>query len=164
MFGKVGTMAGAMSAYGDAAVGRPARRDRRRSACASAEAYRQAEMAGRAVAVTEKVLAVAKAREAEIEARVQAGGALQADLLRARARRREREADVAERRSQQRMAQAGLARLLGAPGRRHLRADRGAARRRAARGRRGRVGRARAAPAAGARGGPPQAGRGGRVR
>ena len=80
-----------------------------------AEAYRQAEVAGRAIAVTEKVLAVAKAREAEIEARVQAGAALQADLLRARARRRERDADVAERRSQQRMAQAGLARLLGAP-------------------------------------------------
>jgi outer membrane protein len=78
------------------------------------DAYRQAEMAGRAVAVTEKVLAVAKAREAEIDARVQAGGALQADLLRARARRRQREADLAERRSQQRMAQAGLARLLGA--------------------------------------------------
>jgi outer membrane protein TolC len=79
------------------------------------EAYRQAEMAGRAVEVTERVLAVARAREVEIEARVETGGALQADLLRARARRREREADLAERRSRQRMARAGLARLLGAP-------------------------------------------------
>ena len=113
VFGKVGTMAGAMSAYGDAADA--GRRDATfEIRVRVAEAYRQAEVAGRAVAVTEKVLAVAKAREAEIEARVQAGGALQADLLRSRARRREREADVAERRSQQRMAQAGLARLLGA--------------------------------------------------
>jgi outer membrane protein len=113
VFGKVGTMAGAMTAYGDAAAAgkRDATQEIRMRV---AEAYRQAEMAGRAVAVTEKVLAVAKARESEIQARVEAGGALQADLLRARARRREREADVAERRSQQRMAQAGLARLLGA--------------------------------------------------
>jgi outer membrane protein TolC len=114
VFGKVGTVAGAMSAYGDAASA--GRRDAiQEIRMRVAEAYRQAEMAGRAVAVTEKVLAVAKARESEIEARVQVGGALQADLLRARARRREREADVAERRSQQSMAQAGLARLLGAP-------------------------------------------------
>ena len=129
-----------------------------------AEAYRQAEVAGRAVAVTEKVLAVAKAREAEIEARVEAGGALQADLLRARARRREREADVAERRSQQRMAQAGLARLLGAPEGVDYVPDGGPAAGRAARGRGGRVGGAGAAAAAGARGGPPQAGRGRRLR
>ena len=114
VFGKVGTMAGAMGAYGDAASA--GRRDATLEIrMRVAEAYRQAEVAGRAVAVTEKVLAVAKAREGEIDERVKVGGALQADLLRARARRREREADVAERRSQQRMAQAGLARLLGAP-------------------------------------------------
>jgi len=114
VFGKVSNMAGAMGAYGDAASA--GRRDATLEIrMRVAEAYRQAEVAGRAVAVTEKVLAVAKARESEIEERVKVGGALQADLLRARARRREREADVAERRSQQRMAQAGLARLLGAP-------------------------------------------------
>jgi outer membrane protein len=114
VFGKVGTMAGAMSAYGAAASAgtRDATLEIRMRV---SEAYRQAEVAGRAVAVTQKVLEVAKAREAEIEARVEAGSALQADLLRARARRREREADVADRRSQQKMAQAGLARLLGAP-------------------------------------------------
>jgi outer membrane protein len=78
------------------------------------EAYRQAEMAARSIAVTERALEVARAREAEIEARVETGGALRADLLRARARRREREADLAERRGRQRMAQAALARLLGA--------------------------------------------------
>ncbi len=72
-------------------------------------------MAGRAAAVTERVVEVAKAREAEIQARVETGGALQADLLRARARRRTREAELAERRAERRMAQAGLARLVGAP-------------------------------------------------
>jgi len=114
VFGKVGTMAGAMRAYGDA--GDAGRRDATLEIrMRVAEAYRQSEVAGRAVAVTGKALAVARAREAEIEARVQSGGALRADLLRARARRREREADLAERGGQQRMALAGLARLLGAP-------------------------------------------------
>ncbi len=79
------------------------------------EAYRQADLAGRTVAVVEGVLAVARAREAEIEARVEAGGVLQADLLRARVRRRDREAELAERTSRRRMAEAGLDRLLGAP-------------------------------------------------
>jgi outer membrane protein TolC len=114
VFGKVRTMAGAMAAYGDA--GSAGTRDAvQEIRLRVVEAYRQAEMAGRAVLVTERVLGVAKAREAEIDARVDAGGALKADLLRARARRRQREADLAERRGQQRMGQAGLARLLGAP-------------------------------------------------
>jgi outer membrane protein TolC len=114
VFGKVGNMASAMAAYGDAASAgtRDAAQEIRLRVT---EAYRQAEMAGRAVEVTERVLGVAKAREAEIEARVETGSALRADLLRARARRREREADLAERRGRQRMALAGLARLLGAP-------------------------------------------------
>jgi outer membrane protein len=114
VFGKVGTSATAMAAEGAAAAAstRDARQETRMRVV---QAYRQAEMAGRALEVTERVLAVARARETEIEARVEAGGALQAELLRARARRREREADLAERRSQQRMARAGLARLVGAP-------------------------------------------------
>jgi outer membrane protein len=114
VFGKIGTVEGAMAAYGDAASAatRDAAQEIRMRVV---EAYRQAEMAGRAVAVMERVAEVAQAREAEIQARVDVGGALTADLLRARARRREREADLAERRSQQRMALAGLARLLGAP-------------------------------------------------
>jgi outer membrane protein TolC len=113
VFGKVGSMAGAMAAYGDAADAgmRDARQEVRMRVI---EAYRRAEMAGRAAALMERVLGVARAREAEIEARVEAGGALKADLLRARARRREREADLAERRSEQSVARAGLARLLGA--------------------------------------------------
>jgi outer membrane protein TolC len=114
VFGKVGSMAGAMAAYGEAAAAgaRDARQEIRMRVI---EAYRHAEMAGRAVELMERVLGVARAREAEIEARVQAGGALQADLLRSRARRRQREADLAERRSERGMARAGLARLLGAP-------------------------------------------------
>ena len=114
VFGKVGTVASAMAAEGDAASAgtRDATQEVRMRVV---EAYRQAEMAARSLEVTERVLGVARAREAEIEARVDTGGALKADLLRARARRREREADLAERRGQQRMAQAALARLLGAP-------------------------------------------------
>ncbi len=114
VFGKVGTMASAMAAYGDAASAgtRDATQEIRLRVV---EAYRQAEMAGRAASVTERAVGVAKAREAEIQARVETGGALQADLLRARARRREREAELAEQRGRRRMAQAGLARLFGAP-------------------------------------------------
>ena len=88
---------------------------RRRSACASPRPTgRPRWPVGRSPSPRRCWPSRRRARS-EIEARVEAGGALQADLLRARARRREREADVAERRSQQRMAQAGLARLLGAP-------------------------------------------------
>jgi outer membrane protein TolC len=113
VFRKVGTMASAMAAQGDAASAstRDATQEVRMRVV---EAYRQAEMAARSVEVTERVLGVAKAREEEIQARVETGGALKADLLRARARRREREADLAERRGQHRMALASLARLLGA--------------------------------------------------
>jgi len=114
VFGKVGAMADAMTAQGGAAAA--SRQDAAHEIhLRVAEAYRRAETAGRAVQVTERVREVARAREAEIEARVEAGGALQADLLRARARRREREADLAERRSQLAMARAALARLVGAP-------------------------------------------------
>jgi outer membrane protein len=114
VFGKVGDMAGAMAAYGEAAAA--GRSDAVLEIRARVvEAYRHAEMAGRAVAVMERVVGVARAREAEIQARVETGAALQADLLRARARRREREAELATRRGEQGMAQAGLARLTGAP-------------------------------------------------
>lgn len=78
-------------------------------------AYRRAALARRAVEVTEQALEGARAREADAEARVRGGAALQSDLLRARARRREREADLAERRGEVRAAAAGLARALGAP-------------------------------------------------
>ena len=77
--------------------------------------YRQAALAKSAVAVTERALASARSREADLKARVEGGAALLSDLLRARARRREREADLAERLADQRSAAAALARALGAP-------------------------------------------------
>jgi outer membrane protein TolC len=113
VFGKIGTMARAMAAYGDAAT-EGTREAAQEIRVRVVEAYRRVALARQAVGVTERVAAVAKARESEIEARVEAGSALQADLLRARARRRQREADVAERKGQQRVATAGLTRLLGA--------------------------------------------------
>lgn len=79
------------------------------------EAYRRAALAQAAVSVTERALASARAREADVEAAVAAGGALQADLLRSRARRRERAADLAARKADADVAIAALARLLGAP-------------------------------------------------
>jgi outer membrane protein len=114
VFGKVGARRDAMAALGDAAAAgtRDALSELRARVI---DAYLRAEMAGRAVAVTERALEAAGAREAGIAARVEAGSALQAELLRARARRREREAELAERRGQRRMAQAALARLVGAP-------------------------------------------------
>jgi outer membrane protein TolC len=78
------------------------------------QAYRNAELARRAVTVTERALASARARENDIQARVDEGAALKADLLRARARRRQREAELAERRGQAAIATAMLGRLLGA--------------------------------------------------
>lgn len=114
VFGKVGGLSAALTAGADAASAgtREAAQEIRLRVT---EAYREAEMAGRAVEVSARVRDTARAREAEIEARVETGRALKADLLRARARRREREADLAERRGQQRTALAGLDRLLGAP-------------------------------------------------
>ena len=114
LFGQVATSARGLDAEGDAAAA--ARQDAAQEIRARVvERYRQAETALRAVAVTERALASARAREADIEARVETGGALFAELLRARARRREREADLAARRGERSMAQAALARLLGAP-------------------------------------------------
>lgn len=81
---------------------------------AVSEAYLSAVLARGAVRVVERALAGARAREAEIRARVDEGAALISDLLRARARRRQREAELAERQGQERVAAAGLRRLMGA--------------------------------------------------
>ncbi len=77
------------------------------------EAYRRAALAYRVVDVAERALASARAREADVEARVGEGASLRADLLRVRARRRQREADLAERRADTRIAVAMLSRALG---------------------------------------------------
>lgn len=77
------------------------------------EAYRRTAMSQRVVEVAERVLASARAREADMEARVGEGASLRADLLRVRARRRQREADLAERRADSEIALAMLSRTLG---------------------------------------------------
>jgi len=79
------------------------------------EAYARSALAHRALAVTEAARAGAGAREADLEARVSKGAALTADLLRGRARRRQREAELAERRADLAGALAALGRALGAP-------------------------------------------------
>jgi outer membrane protein len=113
-FGKIGAATEGQSKYGEAASA--ATRDERQAIRFRViEAYRQAELLGRALEVTERALAVAKAREKDIQARVDTGSALHADLLRARSRRRQREAELAARRGEKGVAEAGLARLLGAP-------------------------------------------------
>ena len=81
----------------------------------AAEAYQRAVLAREALGVTRAALAGARAREADLGARVQEGAALSADLLRARARRRQREADLADRQGDLAIALASLARILGAP-------------------------------------------------
>ena len=114
VFGKIGAATDGMAAFGEAASA--ASRDQRQDIRFQVvEAYRQAELAGRALEVTERALDVARAREVEIEARVETGAALRADLLRARARRRQREAELAAQRGGKAVAEANLARLLGAP-------------------------------------------------
>lgn len=113
-FGKVRTAADSLEARARSAAAQvdEGRLDLRLQV---ATAYRRAALAERAVEVTERALAGARAREADAEARVAGGAALQSDLLRSRARRREREADLAERKGDVRAASAALARALGAP-------------------------------------------------
>ena len=79
------------------------------------EAYFGQQLAERAVVATERAVAAARSREAATEARFSEGAALQADVLRVRARRRERESDLAARRADVSLAAAALASLIGAP-------------------------------------------------
>jgi outer membrane protein len=78
------------------------------------EAYRRAALGQRLTEVADRALASARAREADVEARVAEGAALGADLLRVRARRRQREAELAERTADEHIALAMLSRVLGA--------------------------------------------------
>jgi outer membrane protein TolC len=112
VFGKIGEQARSQEALGRAAFGlsREAGLEVRLRVV---EAYRRAGLARRSVEVTERALAGARAREADVQARVEEGATLNADLLRARARRRQREADLADRRGDAAVAAALLSRLLG---------------------------------------------------
>jgi outer membrane protein len=78
------------------------------------EAYRRAALAQRVVDVAERALAGARSREADVQLRVTEGSALEADLLRIRARRRQRDAELAERCADGETARATLSRALGA--------------------------------------------------
>ncbi len=123
VFGKLGDQTAGQRAGGRAAKAM-AEEARLETRARSVEAYRRAALADRAVGVTERALESARAREADVQARVDEGAALQADLLRARARRRQREADLAERRGDAAVAAATLARLIGAaPGARYVAVD-----------------------------------------
>lgn len=114
VFRKVRTQADGQSAAGDvaSAVTREAAATVRLQVV---ESYRGADLAARALDVTQRALDAARAREQELAARVESGTALEADLLRARTRRRQREADLATRRADLEIALAGLSNLLGAP-------------------------------------------------
>jgi outer membrane protein TolC len=80
------------------------------------EAWHRAAVAEHAVLATERAAHGAAAREEQIEAQVEEGAALRADLLRARARRRSLEADLAARRGDAQSAAAALAFAIGSPG------------------------------------------------
>jgi outer membrane protein TolC len=112
VFGAIAARANAQSASGRAqgAYADEATQDLRLRVV---EAYRRAALAGHLVDVAERALAGARARETDVEARVDEGASLRADLLRVRARRRQREADLAERRAAGEIAGATLTRLLG---------------------------------------------------
>jgi outer membrane protein TolC len=123
VFGKVADQAKAQRASGRAA-GATLEEARLELRLRVVDAYRRAALARRAVEATERALEGAKGREAAAEARVSEGAALTADLLRARARRRQREADLADRRGDAAVTAAGLARLLGAePGTSYVATD-----------------------------------------
>ncbi|HET7294729.1 MAG TPA: TolC family protein [Vicinamibacteria bacterium] len=123
VFGKLGDQAEGQRSLGRTA-GAIADEARLEIRARVVEAYHRAALARRAAEVTERALAGARAREGDVEARVTEGAALTADLLRARARRRQREAVLAERRGDAAVAGAALARLLGAaPGEAYAPAD-----------------------------------------
>jgi outer membrane protein TolC len=79
------------------------------------EAFERAVLAQAALRVGESALEGARSREADFASRVEQGTALHADWLRARARRRQREAELAGSREQRSVALALLARAVGAP-------------------------------------------------
>ena len=79
------------------------------------EAYFGAVLARQSMEATEKALLAARSREDITQERLAEGLALQADVLRVRARRRSREADLASQRADFAVAQAMLARLMGSP-------------------------------------------------
>jgi outer membrane protein len=80
------------------------------------EAYARATLAEAALVATRHALESARSREETLAARVSEGAALRAELLRARTRRRQREADVARGHGDEQASLVALARVLGTEG------------------------------------------------
>jgi outer membrane protein TolC len=114
VFGKVSSRTAGERAAGRALDAR-SRELRQELRLRAVDAFERARLAKAAVGVAERALESARSREAEVDLRVEQGSALVADRLRVRARRRQREADVAGRLEEWRVARAALARVLGAP-------------------------------------------------
>lgn len=111
-FGRNRAFSQARGAHADAraALAQEARQDLRLGV---ADAYHAVVLAERALDVLHAALAGARAREEAAAAQADEGTALPADLLRARARRRQREADLAQADGERRSARARLATLIG---------------------------------------------------
>jgi cobalt-zinc-cadmium efflux system outer membrane protein len=114
VFGKVGARAAGEQAVARGLEGR-AREARQDARLRVVEAFERARLLKSAVGVAERAVAAARARAADLSARVEQGAALPADLLRVRARRRQREADLAGAREALGIALATLGRAIGAP-------------------------------------------------
>jgi outer membrane protein TolC len=114
LFGRV-TLASDARAAGQKAVTENVREAEATIALQVTEAYLGAVLARKAALTTEKAVAAARSREAMTQARFAEGVALQSDVLRVRARRRAREADLATQHADLEVAEAMLARLIGAP-------------------------------------------------
>ncbi len=115
LFGRVNLAADAQAA-GQRAFAENVREAEATIALQVTEAYLGAVLARRAALTTERAVAAVRSREGTTEARFAEGVALQSDVLRVRARRRAREADLASHHAELEVAEATLARLMGAPG------------------------------------------------
>ena len=114
LFGRVNLAADAQAA-GQKAFMENVREAEAAVALQVTEAYLGAVLARKAALTTEKAASAARSREAITQARFTEGVALQSDVLRVRARRRAREADLASQQAELEVAEAMLARLIGAP-------------------------------------------------
>lgn len=114
LFGRI-NLASEAQAAGQRALAESVREAEASLALQVTEAYMGALLARRATLATEKAVTAARSREAVTQARFTEGVALQSDVLRVRARRRAREADLAAQTAELEVAEAMLARLVGAP-------------------------------------------------
>ena len=114
LFGRVNLASDAQAA-GQKAITENVREAEASIALQVTEAYLGAVLARKAALTTEKAVAAVRSREAITEARFAEGVALQSDVLRVRARRRAREADLASQLAELEVAEAMLARLIAAP-------------------------------------------------